>query len=149
MNRLGSRLSCSYSLTRAAVNSLSRRFAMTDWLARRWSRIWRSLLARHCGRWRGFVPIVKKCSVESNSKGATSTHLPVAPSKRHRPFAPSRIGNANCGASNVVRSLCGEVTSPTLRASCVAGHTHETFSNLRNLLCVKLAYDCCNQNAMQ
>ena len=43
----------------------------------------------------------------SISKGATDTHLPVAPSKRHRPFAPSRIDNANCGASY---ALCGEVT---------------------------------------
>ncbi len=61
----------------------------------------------------------------------------------------------------MVRSLCGEVTSPTLRASCVAGHTREAdsylmrrwasreaFSNLRNLLYVKLAYRCGNQNAM-
>jgi len=62
----------------------------------------------------------------------------------------------------VVRSLCGEVTSPTLRASCVAGHTreavspslsvaghpHETVSSLRNFLDVKLAYRCGNQNAM-
>ena len=29
-----------------------------------------------------------------NSEGATVTHLTIAPSKRHRSFAPSRINNA-------------------------------------------------------
>jgi hypothetical protein len=93
-----------------------------------------------------------------NSEGATSTHLPVAPSKRHRSFAPSRIDNANCGASCVVRSLRGEVT--TLRASCVTEHRvrlsppsltrpHEAVSNLRHLFDVELADYCCNENAMQ
>jgi hypothetical protein len=63
----------------------------------------------------------------------------------------------------VVRSLCGEVTSPTLRASCVAGHPREAVSpnlmrcakrsleavsKLRNLFCVKLADDYRNQNAL-
>jgi hypothetical protein len=38
--------------------------------------------------------------------------------------------------------------APTPLAHAVAGLPREAFSNLRNLLCVKLAYHCRNQNAL-
>ena len=43
-----------------------------------------------------------------NSEGATVTHLTIAPSKRHRSFAPLGSITLNSGASCEVRSLCGE-----------------------------------------
>jgi hypothetical protein len=82
--------------------------------------------------WRGSTwvshNLVDCCSI---TESATGTHLPLAPSKRHRSFAPSRIGNANRGAScaYVVRSHHAvRSQTPTPRASCVAGHTCEAVS---------------------
>ena len=75
-----------------------------------------------------------------NSEGATVTHLTIAPSQSVTdPLPPLGSITLNSGASCVVRSQ-----TPTPLASCVSGHTREAVSNFRNLLCVKLAYYCCN-----
>ena|SRR5215212_6205807 len=80
-----------------------------------------------------------------DSEGATSTHhTRSALESVTDPFAPSRIDNAHSGRRYAVRSQ-----TPTPLASRVSRNAREAVSNLRNLLCVKLAYHCRNQNALQ
>ncbi len=48
----------------------------------------------------------------------------------------------------MVRSLCGEVTNSDAPSLMRTWATREAVSNFWNLLCVKLAYHCCDQNAL-
>jgi hypothetical protein len=67
------------------------------------------------------------------------------------PFAPCRSATLTFqGVVRLVRSLGGEVTLSTdALASCVTERSHEAVSNLRDLLCVELAYHRRDQDAVQ
>ena len=98
---------------------------------------------------------------KQNNKGATSTHLQVAPSKASPILLPplgsiTLIRGASCplsgevtcfDAPSLARRQTHKAVSPTPHA--LLRGSREAFLNLRNLFRVELTDDCRKQNALQ